>query len=63
VRRLANGPWLPMAVVLFQLHTIADVLFTGGRPMAATSAVTFLVVWGYLARPRTESRDHAGHRR
>lgn len=54
-----DGPWLLLVFVVFQLHTIADVLFTGGRPIAAISALLFLASGAYFAsRPRETADAH-----
>ena len=60
--RRTTAPWFPAALVLLQVHTIADVLFTGGRPIAAVSAATFLVAWAWLASLRNRKPADASSR-
>lgn len=55
-------PWIPVALVLLEVHTIADVLFTGGRPIAAIAAAVFLVAWAWLASLRNRKPTDASSR-
>lgn len=62
MRQTLIGPWLALTMMLVQLHTIADVLFTGGHPTAAVSAALFLIVWAYLTRPQAKKPADASSR-
>lgn len=59
MRRFLDGPWIATAAVLYLLFNVADVLFTGGRPIAAISPLVTLAALAYIA----STREHADARR